>query len=232
MRRFSALSSLGESSVFLKLYLFPRLRDRVLLRLGKSKAARAYATALRLQALGILCPTPIALLRSRNPLALVLVLEALQEGTTLSRRVLEVLCRGTASCSASDCAGLLGQLAAFVLRLHQQGIYHSDLHDSNLLVKAVGEEEFAFYLLDVEAVRFCREVSGRRRLKNLLRLTRNLGSTAARAGLDGEAFGLGLAKAYFEGAGIQASAETLEKVRAAARRGVRLWREKAGRGCG
>jgi tRNA A-37 threonylcarbamoyl transferase component Bud32 len=229
MRRFSCQSSPGGKTVFLKLYLFSRLRDRLLLHLGNSKAIKAYAAAIRLNTLGIPCPAPITLLRSSNPLALILVTEALQEGTTLSLRVREVLSRGPASAPLSDWSGLIDQLAAFVARLHQQGIYHSDLHHSNLWVKALGGGEVAFYLLDVEEIAFCKRVSRRKRLENLLHLTRNFGTAAARAQLDGVALGLHWAKAYQEAAGIRISAETLKKVEAAARRGIQIWGEEAGR---
>ncbi|NIM05476.1 MAG: hypothetical protein GTO55_04990 [Armatimonadetes bacterium] len=226
-RRFSSLVSLGETKVFLKLYLFPRLRDRLLLHLGITKAGKAYAASLRLHGLGILCPHHIAILRSNNPLALVLASEALPEGTTLGRRIMESLREGQESSSSRDWQTLIDQLAAFVAGLHQQGIYHDDLHHSNLWVKAASGGKLEFYILDLEEISFCSTISRRRRLFNLLHLTRNLGAAAAGAELDGVALGLRWARAYQQAAGIELFAEDLVKVEAAARLGMKLWREDA-----
>lgn len=229
MRRCSGLAALGEEPVFLKLFIFSRLRDRLLLHCGISKAAKAYANALRLQELGIPCATPRALVKSRKPLTLTLVSEALQEGATLGRRVAELFDGRPAADLSRDWRALTGQLAAFVARLHEQGIYHSDLHPKNLWVQDRAGGEATFYLLDVEEITFCGRISRPRRLANLLHLARNFAKAAARAQLDGIPFAQQWATAYQEAAGLPASAQLLAKVQAAACRGMQLAREELAR---
>ncbi|HEY7168092.1 MAG TPA: lipopolysaccharide kinase InaA family protein [Candidatus Binatia bacterium] len=72
--------------------------------------------------------------------------------------------------------GFLRGLAAVFSSLHGQRIYHNDLKDANILVAAAdaprGEN---FFLLDLEGVRRCSELSQRRRIKNVVQLNRTLG---------------------------------------------------------
>jgi len=70
----------------------------------------------------------------------------------------------------------LQSLAQLFRSLHEQCVYHNDLKDANILV-APGpykESEF-FYLLDLEGVRRYRNLSRRRRIKNLVQLNRTFG---------------------------------------------------------
>jgi Lipopolysaccharide kinase (Kdo/WaaP) family len=60
--------------------------------------------------------------------------------------------------------------------LHQRHIYHNDLKDANILVRAnssgIGEQ---LYLLDLEGIRRYRKLNRRRQIKNLVQLNRTLG---------------------------------------------------------
>jgi hypothetical protein len=127
-RRFTCIAPAGEQSVFVKGYIFSRLRERLLLHLGVSKPAKAFASALRLQDLGIPCATPIALAKNQDPLVLALVTEAFQEGTTLGRFIRQKVSQHPFSLDELNI--LIDAFAAFVARLHQLGIYHADFHRS------------------------------------------------------------------------------------------------------
>jgi hypothetical protein len=66
-------------------------------------------------------------------------------------------------------------------QLHQQRIYHNDLKDANIVVRATAPGDEKFFLLDLEGVRRCWYVSRRRRIKNLVQLNRTLGTILSRA---------------------------------------------------
>jgi len=214
-------------SLFLKAYPFRYLMHRLGLCLGISRAIRAYDNSSRLLEKGVLCPVPIALIRWPKS-GMVLVTEALLEGAPLIEWF-ERLSRSRSSSPtllpALDRKAFFRELAQFLLQIHQRGVYHSDLHDTNAWVRSGLDGRLTLYLLDVEAIRFCRKVSMRRRLKNLLRLCRNLGTAAAGAQLDGEALAAEFADCYFSAAGILPTSHLAEKVKAAAGRGRERWEE-------
>jgi hypothetical protein len=61
--------------------------------------------------------------------------------------------------------------------LHEQGIYHNDLKDANIVVRADsngGAERF--YLVDLEGIRRYRRLNRRRQVKNLVQLNLSLGA--------------------------------------------------------
>ncbi len=70
----------------------------------------------------------------------------------------------------------LNSLAGLFRSLHEIGIYHNDLKDANILFCSdKGHQDGSFYLLDLEGIRSYRNLSGRRRLKNLVQLNRTMG---------------------------------------------------------
>jgi serine/threonine protein kinase len=75
----------------------------------------------------------------------------------------------------------LSALARLLSRLHRRKIYHNDFKDANIVVSASSPGDEKFFLLDVEGVRRCWYVSGRRRLKNLVQLNRTLGKLLTQA---------------------------------------------------
>ncbi len=73
-------------------------------------------------------------------------------------------------------------LAMLFRSLHEQGVYHNDLKDANILV-VKGERNLtdSFFLLDLEGIRKYRQLSERRRFKNLVQLNRTLGRYVRRS---------------------------------------------------
>jgi tRNA A-37 threonylcarbamoyl transferase component Bud32 len=75
----------------------------------------------------------------------------------------------------------LRTLAHLLRSLHQTRIYHNDFKASNILIldgQAPVEERFS--LIDLQGLRKCFYVSGRRRIKNLAQLDRTLGCLLTR----------------------------------------------------
>ena len=69
------------------------------------------------------------------------------------------------------------ELAGLFRSLHAAAIYHNDLKDANILLRGDGHQGFgSFYLLDLEGIRKYRQLSRHHRLKNLVQLTRTMGT--------------------------------------------------------
>jgi tRNA A-37 threonylcarbamoyl transferase component Bud32 len=72
-------------------------------------------------------------------------------------------------------------LAHLLSSLHQKRIYHNDFNASNILIRdGQGPIEGHFSVIDLQGLRKCFYVSGRRRIKNLAQLDRTLGRLLTR----------------------------------------------------
>lgn len=68
---------------------------------------------------------------------------------------------------------IIRQSAAFYFKIHNEGIEFLDNTAGNTLFKKTGENQYAFYLVDLNRMRFHNEISLELRIKNLSRLTAN-----------------------------------------------------------
>lgn len=68
-----------------------------------------------------------------------------------------------------------------IRRLHDAGIYTRDLQETNLMVEERNDATPIIYFVDLEDVRRIRNVSTRRRMRNLVHLDRSIGRFASRA---------------------------------------------------
>lgn len=75
----------------------------------------------------------------------------------------------------------LRALAGLFRSLHGKNIYHNDLKDANILVRAGQHHEEGFYLLDLEGIREYRYLNRRRQVKNLVQLNRTMGKFLRRS---------------------------------------------------
>jgi len=81
------------------------------------------------------------------------------------------------SMGRSERDAFLFRLARMIRRMHARGAYHRDLKGGNVVVGP----DAGFYLVDLDAVRFRREVSERRRVFNLAQLNASLPAPLTRA---------------------------------------------------
>lgn len=71
-------------------------------------------------------------------------------------------------------ARLAERLGAYVRELHARGVYPQDLWMTNLIAARDGDD-WRWVLVDLDRVRLYRNVSSRRRLKNVVQIDRSLG---------------------------------------------------------
>jgi hypothetical protein len=205
-------------AVFHKVHDISGAKAKLHLRLGTHAALRAYANAFRLQKKGIATPTPVLIVRLVEQNRIVFFSEALTTGAPLAMILRQVFANTGAE--NSNINELFRALSTFLYELGEKGVYHSDLHDLNIWVQRDQSDKYLFYLVDLEAVRFCRKVSFRRRLKNAIRLTKNIGYSAVAVEADGEKLGEIFAEHFFLIHNITPKPEWLKKLQTAARKGL------------
>ncbi len=141
---------------------------RLVYRLRATKAVRAFDHALRLDALGVGTPRPLAAVevrRGSSPLASYFCSAYLPE----FREARELRLSG-----APDRSLLLGLLGEFVGRLHELGVVHRDLTSGNILLVPDRDRPggVVFQLVDINRMRFGR-VGVRDGVANLVQLRLN-----------------------------------------------------------
>lgn len=131
-----------------------------------SKAKRSYNYATLLLEKGIGTPKPIAFYEQKSFLGLEKSFYISQhlEFDLMFRDLVE-------NNNYPDKDIILKQFMAFCYKLHQNGIEFKDHSPGNTLVKKDGENEYSFYLVDLNRMIFHHEMTFEQRMKNLSRLT-------------------------------------------------------------
>jgi len=161
-------AEVGGRRVAVKRFPVASLGKRLLYRVRAAKAARTFDHAVRLRALGVGTPAPLAAVEVRRggwPVASYYCSELVPRFA--EARVLRF--RETA-----DRTRLLRLLGAFVGRLHSLGVLHLDLTAGNVLLvpDAAAADGVAFQLVDINRMRF-RTVGPRAGIANLVQLRLN-----------------------------------------------------------
>ena len=161
-------AEVGGREVAVKRFPVASLGKRLTYRVRTTKAVRTFDHAVRLAALGVGTPAPLAAVEVRRggwPVASYFCSEFLP-------RFLEA--RALRLPETEDRARLLGLLGAFVGRLHERGVLHLDLTAGNVLLvpDAAHPDGFAFQLVDINRMRF-RHVGARAGIANLVKLRLN-----------------------------------------------------------
>lgn len=131
-----------------------------------SKAKRSYNYATLLLEKGIGTPKPIAFYEQKSFLGLEKSFYISQhlEFDLMFRDLVE-------NNNYPDKDIILKQFMAFCYKLHQNGIEFKDHSPGNTLIKKEGENEYSFYLVDLNRMIFHHEMTFEQRMKNLSRLT-------------------------------------------------------------
>ena len=132
----------------------------------KSKARRSFEYATTLLEKGIGTPKPIAFVENYNWLGLTssfYVSEHLVTELTF-RELVEIP-------EYPENEIILRQFTQFCFDLHEKGVEFLDHSPGNTLIKKIGEEQYAFYLVDLNRMNFHTTMDFDMRMKNLSRLT-------------------------------------------------------------
>lgn len=69
--------------------------------------------------------------------------------------------------------GLIKCIAATIRKMHDQGVYHADLHLKNVMVHENPKGDFAIYLIDFDKSVIREKITLKERIKNLMRFNRS-----------------------------------------------------------
>jgi tRNA A-37 threonylcarbamoyl transferase component Bud32 len=167
--------------VFVKRFTAGSWLEGVFDRIRGSRASRSLRAAAALRAAGFRCPEPVAageqitLGAARRSW---LISEALTQAQVFSvfldRR------RGGLRDRREWRREVLGEVARCVRRLHDVGLFTSDLQETNLML--AGEAgDLEIYFVDLDGFRQLTAVSWRRRRRNLVQLDRTVGRFLSRS---------------------------------------------------
>ena len=132
----------------------------------KSKARRSFEFANKLIENGFGTPMPIAFSENRDLIGLLdsyYVSEHLECDLTFRELVENPYFLNHET--------ILRQFTRFSYQLHQNGVEFKDHSPGNTLIKKVSENEYEFFLVDLNRMEFHESIAFEKRMKNLCRLT-------------------------------------------------------------
>ncbi|SDX25513.1 PhoP regulatory network YrbL family protein [Flavobacterium degerlachei] len=166
-RNIIKLFDLDGKTVNIKSFKVPHLINKVVYKnFRKSKARRSYEYATLLLEKGIGTPEPIAFLEKFNWVGLqdsYYASEHLDAELTF-RELVEIP-------DYPDHENILRQFTRFSFDLHEKGIEFMDHSPGNTLIKKVSENQYQFFLVDLNRMNFHETMDFEMRMKNLSRLT-------------------------------------------------------------
>lgn len=160
----------GETSIYIKQFCYPSLRDKLSGFLFFSKGMRAWVGGNGLRVRGISSITPLGLLVKKH-WGLIkedfLFMEEIKDGLEMDRYISNHLN------SLLLKRRFIKEFAHWLSILHQKKIYHKDMKACNIIVTE-NKGNWDFYLLDLEDVRLKEDVNEKRLLKNLIQLNTSI----------------------------------------------------------
>lgn|SRR5690606_21629950 len=158
---------IGSQKVNIKSFKIPnKLNQFVYKHFRKSKARRSFEFANVLLQKGIGTPTPVAFQENFNPWGLEKSFYASlhQEYDLTYRELVEIK-------NYPEEEIILRQFTRFCYKMHQAGIEFKDHSPGNTLIKKIDENQYEFFLVDLNRMNFHESMDLELRMKNLSRLT-------------------------------------------------------------
>lgn len=156
----------GDKDLIVKAFKKPNLVNKIVYRFfRKSKAARSFLYAKKLESLNIGTPKAVAYFENYSFLFFkdsYYISEFLDSEITYRELVTNP--------DYPDRERILKQFTAFTKNLHDNGVLFKDHSPGNTLIKKVGEDKYAFYLVDLNRMEF-KDLSYREKIANFARLT-------------------------------------------------------------
>lgn len=151
----------------IKSFKIPNIVNKFVYRFfRKSKAQRSFEYAKKLIDLGFKTPAPIAYVENRSPFIFLdsyYICELLEDVLTY-RQIME-------DPNYPNKAEVLKQFTKFTFDLHEAGIEFLDHSSGNTLIEKINENEYAFYLVDLNRMNFHENMNFETRMKNFSRLS-------------------------------------------------------------
>jgi hypothetical protein len=173
-RNIIKLFELEGKTINIKSFKVPHLINKIVYKnFRKSKARRSYEYATILLEKGIGTPEPIAFLEKFNWIGLqdsYYVSEHLASELTF-KELVEIP-------DYPDHENILRQFTRFSFDLHEKGIEFMDNTPGNTLIKKVSQNQYQFFLVDLNRMNFHESLDFDMRMKNLSRLTPKKGMVA------------------------------------------------------
>lgn len=161
------LFNIDGKTVNIKSFKVPHLINKIAYKyFRKSKARRSYEYANQLLKFGIGTPAPIAFLESFSVVGLDKSYYASEHLTCdlTYRELVEIP-------DYPDHDNILRQFTKFTFELHEKGIEFLDHSPGNTLIKKVTEQQYSFFLVDLNRMNFHETMSFEQRMNNFSRLT-------------------------------------------------------------
>ena len=161
------LFDLGNLTVNVKSFKVPNFINKLVYRtFRKSKARRSYEFANILLEKGIGTPQPIAYFEHFNAFTLQdsYYMSAQMETELTFRQLIEIP-------DYPDHENILRQFTRFTFELHEKGVEFLDNTPGNTLIKKTGEGQYAFFLVDLNRMKFHNNMSFAQRIENMAKLT-------------------------------------------------------------
>ncbi|MDQ7780501.1 MAG: lipopolysaccharide kinase InaA family protein [Planctomycetota bacterium] len=152
--------------------------------LGMSRSRRSWRNSHALRLAGVPAPEAYALVEEppgRNATNSSLVISQREAGTVPLDRFVRERFPANPLAPVKDRRRFARDLARFVGRVHERGVYHGDLKANNVLVGEREGGETVFSVLDIDRVRIVRRVSNDMRVTNLAQLNASLPAGLTRA---------------------------------------------------
>ena len=157
----------NDLNVNIKSFKIPNQLNQFIYRfVRKSKARRSFEYANLLLEKGIGTPTPLAFQENYGNLGLKNSFYASlhQDYDLTFRELVEVK-------DFPDEVNILKQFTRFSYKMHENGIEFKDHSPGNTLIKKISENEYEFFLVDLNRMNFHDSMNIELRMKNLSRLT-------------------------------------------------------------
>jgi len=142
----------------------------------KSRALKSWIAGNGLLVRGISTPLPLALAEKKfGPFIYesFLITEWLTDARELNDYIRHVHQQGF---PAGDKNKFIQLLAATIRNLHEKGIYHADLKSTNILVRVEGPGMWSFHFIDLERVKFKKNLTFKERANNLAQINASTAS--------------------------------------------------------
>lgn len=153
--------------ITIKSFKIPNIVNKYVYRFfRKSKAERSYQYAKKLIDLGFKTPYPIAFAENKTGITFLdsYYFCELVEADLTYRELVEIP-------TWNNREEILKQFTKFTYDLHEAGIEFLDHSPGNTLIKEVGENQYEFYLVDLNRMNFHDTMDFDQRMKNFARLT-------------------------------------------------------------